>query len=172
MKAACFLGALLLAWPAASDPATADATWDPTTARRIDLSLSAFTATPERFGACIGYHPTSPLEWDGCASGDRAFRTVTSHLFYRAQWTPGGFLLGLGPGLGVRAMLYCPFKVCGVSAGPEALVSFEAVKWIRDGLGISLQADAGFALYWTSPTPGLIVHGWRLPARLLAGVTF
>jgi hypothetical protein len=141
--------------------------------RRVDLSLTAFASMPERFALCASVHPAVPLEVDLCAGADRGLIALTAHAYYRKRWQPSPDVsLGLGPGLGVRAMRFCPYSVCAVSAGPELLLSLEAVYWLREGLGLTAQLDGGLALFWTEAAPGLLQHGFRFPARLLAGVAF
>jgi hypothetical protein len=123
--------------------------------RRVDAEVSPLTALPERFLACAGFHLSRGWEIDGCFGAGRGLSSVTSHVFYRKEWffaganPERGWLLRLGPGLGVRGMRFCPFAVCAQALGPEGLVSLEAVKWIADRVGITLQADAGLGVVWT-----------------------
>ena len=69
-----------------------------------------------------------------------------------------------------KAASFCPFRSCALQAGPEALVSLEAVYWLQAGFGVTLQLDAGLAVVWAQSAPGLYEHGFRVPARLLFGV--
>jgi hypothetical protein len=146
--------------------------------RRVDAELAAVTSLPERVQLCAGFHPAAGWEIDGCFGADRGLSAVTAHAFYRKEWFfPGanperGFLLGLGPGLGVRTMRFCPFSVCAEAIGPEGLVSLEAVKWVAERVGVTLQADAGLAVVWTVVAPGLVITNYRFPVRVLVGVAF
>jgi hypothetical protein len=145
---------------------------------RFDVAISAFTSAPEQFTLCGSIHPSRKLEIDACLAGDRAFRSLTTHVFYRKQWAfpradeETGWVLALGPGAGVRAMLICPYAVCAANLGPEFLLSGEATWWVRRAFGVTLQGDAGLAIDWFEAAPGLIQHGYRVPLRLLLGVSF
>ena len=80
-------------------------------------------------------------------------------------------MLGIGPGLGGRVTRFCAFNNCFVSGGPEALVSFEAVEWLRPGLGVGVQFDAGLAIVWLKDTTGIVDRAYRFPLRILLGVS-
>lgn len=145
---------------------------------RFDVAVSAFTSLPEQFTLCGSFHPSQKWEVDACLAGDRTLRSVSSHVFYRRHWqfpradNETGAVLALGPGVGVRAMLFCPFAACAGNVGPELLLSGEATWWVKRSFGLTLQGDAGGAIYWFEAAPGLIQHSYRLPARLLLGVSF
>jgi hypothetical protein len=141
-------------------------------ASRVDLEVGAFTATTERFALCSGYHPGDSLELDLCLNADRDLLSAGSHLFYRSHWRLSRFTVGVGPGVGVGAMLLCPYGTCAAAVGPKLLASAEAVWWVTPSVGLTLQADAGLWITWLQAAPGLIQHSVRFPARLLAGVTF
>lgn len=164
---------------AAEAPAAAPADFDPR--RLVDVELTAFASTPERFALCVGAHPGRPFEVDLCVGVDPSLGlgTLAAHGFYRKRWLfplggePGrGFAVALGPGLGVRAMRYCPYGPCALALGPELLASVEAVQWVSPGLGLTAQVDAGLALLWAPATPGRLEPVLRVPAHLVVGLAF
>lgn len=149
--------------------------------RLVDVELTAFASTPERFALCVGAHPGRPFEVDLCVGVDpsRGLGTLAAHGFYRKRWLfplggePGrGFAVAVGPGLGVRAMRYCPYGPCAVALGPEVLASVEAVQWVSPGLGLTAQVDAGLAVLWAPATPGRLAPVLRVPAHLVVGLAF
>lgn len=139
--------------------------------RRIDLTIAAFSALPERFGACIAGQLARPIELDLCGFGDVGVLTGTTHVFMRKVWrfSSSRVELGLGGGLGARVTRFCPFSVCAFGAGPEALLSLEGVKWLGDTIGVTLQVDAGLSLLWVSTGVDAML---RFPVRAMAGVSF
>jgi len=166
------------AWLWMATVAAAAQPLSPETGRRVDVELAAMTSLPERFTLCGAFHPSQPFELDFCVGADRGELALTTHAFWRKYWVwrtaenQPSWELGVGPGLGLRAMRYCPYAVCAQSYGPEALLSVELVKWVSPRWGLSLQADAGLALVWAPLAPGILQHSFRFPARVLAGVVF
>lgn len=147
--------------------------------RHLDLTLTAFAATPERFAFCIAEHLQRSISVDLSIGGDRQVGVLTSHGFYRKRWqfpwsgqTERGLVLSAGAGLGARVTFFCPYSRCGVAAGPEALLSLEAVVWTSSKFGVVLQADGGFAVVWAASAPGVIDASYVFPGRVLAGITF
>lgn len=147
--------------------------------RRFDVSVALFLAWPERFVGCGSMHFVDAVEVDACAAGDQGTFTFSSHVFYRKRWLffPSvnglpGLQLGLGPGLGARVTAFCAHGICLPSGGPEALLSVELVKWLRPGLGLTLQVDGGLAVVWLADTTGIVDRGYRFPVRALMGVAF
>ena len=158
--------------------AASTAAAEPGEHRRVDLGISVFTSTPERFTGCVGLHFARQWEVDTCFSGDTHLFTFAPHAFYRWQWAfphketeRRGLVLSIGPGLGGRVTRFCAFDSCFVSGGPEALVSFEAVEWLREGLGLGVQFDAGLATVWMKDTTGVVDRAYRFPVRILLGVS-
>lgn len=147
--------------------------------RLVDVELTAFASTPERFALCVGAHPGRPFEVDLCVGLDPAqgLGTLAAHGFYRTRWlfplageTERGFAISVGPGLGVRAMRFCPFGECALALGPELLASVEAVQWVAPGLGLTAQLDAGVALLWAPAAPQRLDPVFRFPVHLLIGL--
>ncbi len=142
--------------------------------RRVDVTVAAFSSLPERFGVCVAGHVPQPVEIDLCGFGDTSVLTATSHVVLRKYWRfpNGGFELGLGGGVGARVSRFCPFSVCSWGAGPEALASIEAVKWLSGTIGLTIQVDGGFAAQWVRSSPGVVDLMIRFPFRAMAGVAF
>ncbi len=138
--------------------------------RILDVELAVFTSLPERVTGCLAGHFGSAVEVDVCGHGDTATLAMSSHAFLRnSWWLSQGLSLALGGGIGARLMRFCPFALCAFAAGPEALASFEAVKWLTPCVGVTLQLDAGVAL--------LIADGGnvrelllRFPLRAMVGI--
>lgn len=144
-------------------------------ARHVDLELAPLTASPERLALCVGLHASRAVELDLCGGADVGVQALSAHAAYRWRWAPPLPVptdLGVGPALGLRAVRACPYTTCGVAVGPEGLVSAEAVTWLGERVGLTLQLDAGLALLWTEAAPGIVAPMLRFPARLLVGVAF
>ncbi len=142
--------------------------------RRVDVTVAAFSAVPERFGVCVAGHVPQPVELDLCGFGDIGVLTATTHVFLRKYWRfpRGGVEFGLGGGLGARFTRFCPYSVCAYSVGPEALGSLEGVKWVSDAVGITIQVDGGIAAGWARASPGVTELMIRFPFRAMIGVAF
>ena len=142
--------------------------------RRVDVTVAAFSSLPERFGVCVAGHVPQPVEIDLCGFGDTSVLTATSHVFLRKYWrfSSGGFELGLGGGVGARVTRFCPYSVCSLGAGPEALASLELLKWLNDTVGLTIQVDGGLATTWVRSGPGLVDLVIRFPFRAMVGVAF
>jgi len=147
--------------------------------RLVDVELTAFASTPERFALCLGAHPHRAFEVDVCVGLDpsQGLSTLAAHGYYRKRWLfplPGdpvrGFTVALGPGVGLRALRFCPFDSCADALGPELLASLEAVYWAAPGLGLTAQLDAGLALLWAPAQPQRVDPVFRFPVHLLVGV--
>jgi hypothetical protein len=144
--------------------------------RSFDVEVGAYASTPERFSFCLGAHAARPLELSACTGLDRGLTTVTGHAIYRKRWLlplSGRTLgLGVGPGAGARLMRLCPYQVCAYSAGPELLLSAEAVLWLWHGVGLTVQIDAGGAALLADVVPGVRRWSFRVPVRALLGLAF
>jgi hypothetical protein len=150
--------------------------WEPR--HRLDVGFSAMTSAPERFSLVAGLHPWRGIELDLGMGFDSGRVSLSSHGFYRWLFlTPGrqrdrGLEVGLGPGVGVRGARFCGVAACAHAIGPELLLSVEATLWFNRTLGVFLQADGGLAVEWAEALPGFFQAGVRLPARVLAGISF
>lgn len=150
--------------------------WEPR--HRLDVGFSAMTSSPERFSLVGGLHPWRGIELDLGMGFDSGRVSLASHGFYRWLWlTPGrqrdrGLEVAIGPGVGIRGARFCGVASCAHAIGPELLLSFEATLWFSKSFGVSLQADGGVALEWAEALPGFFQAGARLPARVLAGISF
>lgn len=138
--------------------------------RVVDFEAAAVLSHPERFAVCVGLHPSRVFEVDLCPAIDRGLIALSGHVFARKRWSRSAVTVAFGAGLGVRAASFCPFRTCALQAGPEALLSLEAVWWLQPGFGLTAQLDAGLAVVWALSAPGLYEHSYRVPARLLLGV--
>jgi len=138
--------------------------------RTVDFAAAAVVSHPERFSLCVAAHPVRPVEIDLCSGLDRGLTALTSHVFARKGWSWRSLEVALGLGAGGRVSSWCPVAACAVAFGPEALASLEAVWWLADAFGLSLQLDGGVAVVWAQAGPGLYEPGLRFPARLLFGV--
>lgn len=146
--------------------------------RKLDVELSAYASIPESFSLCASAHPGRPVEVNLCLGGGAHLLTAAPHVFYRARWLfpsaakqERGWVLSFGPGVGVRGMRVCPFAVCGFTAGPEGLLSFEALYWFPQGFGVTAQADAGAAMLWTT-AGSRVQRSLVWPARVSLGIAF
>lgn len=170
---ASFVAAALLGLSVAQSPVE-----EPPQSSHMDLSVGMFASTPERFVFCAGFSPLRAFEFDVCVGAHRGLAAATSHVYYRAHWFfhvgegDASLEFAVGPGAGLRVMGVCPFSVCAVGAGPEALASMEVTYWFSPAFGISLQADAGLAVVWAGDSAGGLQHSFRFPARLLVGASF